>query len=165
MSYGWLYQAPRESGHQHLRPTERYPMTLLSSPRLLTAVFMLCSLGSLAQSATKTTGSQGAKPRQAVSRVAAWQSEITIADTLRLATEYEPASPKKPAPDSLSEPAASMPSSPIYQPAAYGQSRSAGQQTVFRPVARRGNAPVSHPVPDKDESDLERVLNRKKQIN
>lgn len=60
---------------------------------------MPCSLGSLAQSATKTTGSQAAKLRSSVSRAAARQNELTIADTLRLATEYEPANPKKPAPE------------------------------------------------------------------
>ncbi len=161
-------------------------MILFFSPRLLIALFMLCSLGSLAQSTPKTTRNQTTQPRLSGNR-AAWQDGITIADTLRLATEYEPAKPKKttttfrlaaeadaPAPaDSVTvekvpvSPAPIIPTSLpfIYRHTIYNQSPPNQQQPVVYSVAGRTNAPVSRPTPDKAESDLERVLNRKKRVN
>lgn len=159
-------------------------MILFLSPRLLITLFMLYSLGSLAQSTTKTARNSTTKPRT-VSPSPTYQDDITIADTLRLATEYEPANYKKPISDFLLEleatapadsvvkadtvagsaSAVSKPALSIHQPAVYIQTQSEPRQPVFHPVAGRANSPAPRPLPDKAESDLERILNRKKQVN
>ena len=155
------------------------------SPRSLIFLLMLCSFGSLAQPTGRAARRQVAKPRP----VSVYDDDISIADTLRLATEYEPAKPQKPASNTLLESgvntpaladsviAAETPANPAtqestpatasltYQPALYSQPRSEPQQTVFRSVGKRTSSPQPKPTPDKAESDLERILNRKKQVN
>jgi hypothetical protein len=76
--------------------------------------------------------------------------EVFILDTLRLATEYEPAG---------------SPTTPVWQTLYRPDSASVGSQRLYHPARRFGRRPAPVSAEDREASDLERVLNRKKQSN
>ena len=135
--------------------------------RLLVFLLTLYSVSSLAQTPTANKRERPGRKGRSVPMAGSVRPifDLPTDDTLRFATSYEPVEVKKPASTSTVNQAEIPPQLSDYQENAQKIEQVFPPKMVVRPALNQQRSRPSPPVNDTETSDLERILNRKKQSN